>query len=146
MTAPVITGPQKISMTVPVTTNREYMQFVLPVEFSSVDQIPKPNDNSIAIHSIPQRIVAVSTFHGAYSNVFFEQKLNELHRNLLRDELLASVDGGRVVDNENIKWSYAQYNPPFTIPYFRRNEVWIEIPNDQCMPALKTLVESEQSQ
>jgi len=29
------------------------------------------------------------------------------------------------------KFALWQYNPPFTIPHFRRNEVWIELTEEQ---------------
>ncbi len=153
MTAPVITAPEKIAMTSPVVTNRDIMQFVLPFEFTSIDQIPVPTSKRISIKSIPERVVAVTCFPGAYNRNYCMQKLNELHRQLIADRMLVDDEDDKdskigesalattssanppsspatvtVDDSEKqLKWFVAQYHPPFTLPFLRRNEVWVDL-------------------
>lgn len=146
MTAPVITTPEKIAMTSPVVTNRDIMQFVLPFEFTSIDQIPVPTSKRISIKSIPERVVAVTCFPGAYNRNYCMQKLNELHRQLIADHMLVDDEDDKdskigesalamtssatvtVDDSEKqLKWFVAQYHPPFTLPFLRRNEVWVDL-------------------
>lgn len=146
MTAPVITTPEKIAMTSPVVTNRDIMQFVLPFEFTSIDQIAVPTSKRISIKSIPERVVAVTCFPGAYNRNYCMQKLNELHRQLIADHMLVDDEDDKdskigesalamtssatvtVDDSEKqLKWFVAQYHPPFTLPFLRRNEVWVDL-------------------
>ena len=38
-----------------------------------------------------------------------------------------------VADNanmNNVKWEISQYHPPFTLPFMRRNEVWLILDHD----------------
>lgn len=146
MTAPVLTGPKKIDMTAPVLTSNSFMQFVLPAEFVSLEQIPSPKDESISIKSVPRRIVAVTRFSGSYSRTYFDEKLQELYNSILKDDWLKVADDKDSSENRSVvdrlPWSFAQYNPPFTLPPFRRNEVWIEIPPQQFTVKLEEMVRS----
>ena len=137
MTAPVITKPEKIAMTSPVITQSnqdEVMQFVLPSDYTSLEQIPIPSNKRVAIKSIPSKLVAVTKFSGSYSKDYFDKKLKELYEHILADSLVPEYDQDLAppIDNSKgdittLKWNAAQYHPPFTIPFLRRNEVWIEL-------------------
>ena len=145
MTAPVITKPEKIAMTAPVVSGHEYMQFVLPFEYMTVDQVPKPTNSNIRIRAIPQRVVAVSRFSGWYNRDFVLRKLQELHRQLQKDNILSDVaEAGREESaadlSERLVWSVAQYHPPFTLPFLRRNEIWIELDQSQSR-VLRSLID-----
>eukprot|EP01040_Poterioochromonas_malhamensis_P006176 gene6176-6646_t len=147
MTAPVLTGPTKLEMTAPVvTTSNEYMQFVLPFHFTSLEQIPTPTSSSVTIRSIPPRLVAVNRFSGSFSKQFFDDKVAELYEQLLKEDLMKAKETGtekgeRHILPQGITWSYAQYNPPFTIPFLRRNEVWIDLTEDILSERLQKLVQ-----
>jgi hypothetical protein len=139
MTAPVITKPEKISMTAPVVNTKDKMQFVLPFEYTSLDQIPKPTNKRITLRAIPERLIAVTKFSGLYNRNTCMKKLQMLHRQLLTDnflnnEPLPTSDTSKTLDaltadSEHTleKWEVSQYHPPFTIPFLRRNEVWVEL-------------------
>lgn len=129
MTAPVITGgPKQLAMTAPVVTGQDFMQFVLPFELKKLEDVPKPNNKDITIRQVPRKVVAVARFSGSFSQALFSAKLEELYQKLKQDQVV--TDGELVKKDDHLgglPWSYAQYNPPFTLPMFRRNEVWIEL-------------------
>jgi hypothetical protein len=114
MTSPVITS-KKIAMTTPVISNADAMSFVLPAEYRR-DEVPEPLNSKIKIQEIPPRVLAVIRFKGRAS-----------------DDDVAEVTGRllKVLDSENIqtvgKPFLMRYNSPFTPGFLRRNEVGIEI-------------------
>lgn len=128
MTAPVLmdAGPTssakkgtKLSMTSPVLTDDKVMSFVLPFEFTTIAQVPRPTDSRVSIKEVPGRVVAVDCFSGWYSDSIGQQQLAKLCDHLRSEGLLCS--------DENVVWTVAQYHPPFTIPFLRRNELWVEL-------------------
>ena len=62
MTAPVLMEPKKTGNTGPLLIDQETMSFVLPFEFTKLEQIPKPVDKRIKIKGIPSRIIEVDGF------------------------------------------------------------------------------------
>lgn len=125
MTSPVITvAPQKLSMTSPVINQKDTMSFVLPFSYTSVKQLPVPNDARIVLRAVPSRIIAVTVFSGWYSASEGEKQLTKLKAWLESDHVIPE---GSVEKPESPKWSVAQYHPPFTIPFLRRNEIWVEL-------------------
>lgn len=111
---------QDIPMTAPVfmdqnNQNSETMSFVLPSNFSYTDA-PKPKDPSVKLEEITDYTVAAITFNG-----FLRQDNIEKHKNLLKDW----------IEKKQLKVigpaKAAGYNPPFTIPAFRRNEILIPV-------------------
>lgn len=147
MTAPVITTeprPQKLAMTAPVvTTPDDAMQFVLPFEYTDVAQAPQPMNKAVRLKAVPPRIVAVTRFSGWYSKSIGHQKLKQLHQALARDELISEAE--RTAEPESLQWNVAQYHPPFTLPFLRRNEVWIEL-QPSSSPAVAELVKKYDSE
>lgn len=125
MTSPVITvAPQKIPMTSPVINQKDTMSFVLPFNYTSVKQLPVPNDARIVLRAIPGRIIAVTAFSGWYTASEGEKHLTKLKAWLLSDNVIPPESAEKP---ESLKWSVAQYHPPFTIPFLRRNEIWVEL-------------------
>mmetsp|Transcript_25673 Transcript_25673/g.24531 ORF Transcript_25673/g.24531 Transcript_25673/m.24531 type:complete len:223 (-) Transcript_25673:317-985(-) len=132
MTSPVIGEPTKLSMTSPVVDEMGSMSFVLPFSFTKIDQLPVPIDKRISLKEIPRRILAVVSFSGWYSQAEGNKQLNKLKTWLESDKLIPE---GSINDANSVKWSVAQYHPPFTLPFLRRNEIWIEL--DEKNEAIK---------
>lgn len=120
MTAPVINEPKRMAMTAPVINSKdEIMSFVLPFNLKQMSDIPQPTDERVRIREVPQRVLAVKAFSGWYSDAEATKQREELKKALEADQL--------VRDGEAFEWSVAQYHPPFTLPFMRRNEIWIQL-------------------
>jgi effector-binding domain-containing protein len=120
MTAPVLQeSGQKIAMTAPViqegTEDHWFVRFVMPHKYT-METLPKPNNPEVKIREIPSKRVAVIRFSGIATETLLKYKEDEL-RDFLEKE--SKNSGGLAL--------YAFYNPPWTLPFFRRNEVMIEI-------------------
>ncbi|KAI3966124.1 hypothetical protein MKW92_019965 [Papaver armeniacum] len=132
MTTPVITRKaqsdgEKMAMTTPVITKLSEdkdewkMSFVLPSKYGA--DLPIPKDPSVRITKVPNKIVAVSAFSGfviVQDVIKRESKL----RNALKSNTEFRVKDDAVVE-------VAQYNPPFTLPFARRNEIALELERKQ---------------
>lgn len=130
MTAPVITASStstKIDMTGPVVTEnrggKKVMKFMLP--YDELSKIPKPIDRSIKIEEIPSQMGAVHRYNGPWDETHSEEIATDLGLQLQRDGV--NITQEYVLAN----WQFWGYNPPFTIPYFRRNEVWVTLSREQ---------------
>ena len=121
MTAPVEMEPlpQKINMTKPVLTegsdNNWIVSFIMPNEFT-LATLPKPNNKSIKILSLPKEKYAVIVFSGLVRESSYLEKERSLNQFIKEKELKASGE---------IK--IARYNPPWTLPFFRRNELMLKV-------------------
>ena len=142
MTAPVITnevqskGGKQIAMTAPVVTTNAYMQFILPSEYDSPGKIPKPLDSTVRIAEVPSAVGAVYRFSGWVNTEQATEKIKSLNNQL-------NEDGVSIKEEEAIARSQLwQFHPPFTIPFLRRNEVWIELTEKQVRDLMKKFEES----
>lgn len=120
MTAPVQQQEStKIAMTAPVqqqfTGAYWKISFVMPSEYT-METLPKPVNEHVTIKEIPAKIFAVITFSGTNLDRNVKDHENQLMAYVGTKEL--SVIGTP---------KYAFYNPPWTLPPMRRNEVMIEI-------------------
>lgn len=125
MTAPVIADPAgtssgtDIAMTAPVL--QEYSQggwryaFVLPADFT-LETAPKPLDENIKLAEVPGKKVAVIQYSGFWSEESMQDKTSELNNWISANNLTSTSEP---------RW--AGYNPPWTIPFLRRNEVMIDV-------------------
>ncbi|MBT8135218.1 MAG: heme-binding protein [Gammaproteobacteria bacterium] len=125
MTAPVIADQAAaspgtdIAMTAPVL--QEYSQggwryaFVLPAD-STLETAPKPLDDKVRLAQVPAKKVAVVQFSGFSSEERMQDKTSELNGWISANELTPLSEP---------RW--AGYNPPWTIPFLRRNEVMIDV-------------------
>ncbi|KAL2610743.1 hypothetical protein R1flu_029316 [Riccia fluitans] len=129
MTTPVLTRrkesqSQKMEMTTPVLTQKPSsteswrMAFLLPSKFNE-ENLPIPENSSVKIRRVPAKLVAVTAFSGYVTDNLVKQKEGELRRALQKDGLV------RVKDS--VQPEIAQYNPPFTPPFMRRNELSVEV-------------------
>lgn len=111
---------EKIAMTAPVEPsrtrdNRVYMRFFLPAKFDR-ETAPRPLDPRITIVDVPVQTVAVLRFSGFGG----EDTVAEKKRELLRS--LATTSWKPLSDS--VVYSY---DPPWTLPFFRRNEVVVAV-------------------
>jgi hypothetical protein len=125
MTAPVLMSTEqdkgtKISMTAPVFMDTEderesVMSFVLPEEFK-LENAPKPTDPELQLNQLKNYKVAAITFSGLLSKNNIKK-----HKDILDNWI--KTQGYKKTGS----YKTAGYNPPYTIPFFRRNEVLIPI-------------------
>ena len=124
MTAPVTMEGQsiknqKIAMTAPVNIEKEggswTVSFVMPAQYT-VDTLPKPLNPQVIIKSIPASKKAVITFSGFYDIDKVGQKTKAL------EEWISSKNLHPISAP-----TFARYNPPWTLPFMRRNEILIDV-------------------
>lgn len=113
---------EKMSMTTPVITNRDTMSFVMPSGFTA-ENAPAPTDADLQVQDVPKQIVAVREFTGLVT-----EKESAKQRAALEDSLLA--DG---LEFDNLSFKTLQYNPPYTLPWIRRNEVTLIVTSEVAM-------------
>lgn len=120
MTAPVTQqGSEKIAMTAPVTQqgdgNTWRVRFIMPSKYT-METLPKPNNSAVALKEIPAKRIAAIRFSGFNTNDNLNRHAKELNAFLGEQNLTALSP-----------LNYAFYNPPWTLPFLRRNEVLVEV-------------------
>jgi hypothetical protein len=122
MTAPVEQEKaRKIAMTAPVeqekarTGNVWTVRFIMPREWT-MKTLPAPSDPRVSLKPYPARRFLAITFSGVARDPTIAEKSDEL-RNYAAAHKLSSV-GEPVL---------AFYNPPWTLPFLRRNEIMLEL-------------------
>jgi len=124
MTAPVTVEDQaaksaKIAMTVPVgiesKAGKWSVSFVMPAEYT-MESIPKPINPLVELRQIPAVKKAVISFTGFYNQQKVAEKTVELEQ-WMKARNLQGVGTPH----------FARYNPPWTLPFMRRNEVMINL-------------------
>lgn len=121
MTAPVAQeqgrgAGEKIAMTAPVATERGpggewVIRFFMPSEHT-LDSLPTPNDDRVELVTVPAETVAVLRFSGVASTDAIAARTGELLSSLHDAEIEPK--------SEPVTWFY---DPPWTVPFRRRNEV-----------------------
>ncbi|MEB3329231.1 MAG: heme-binding protein [Candidatus Sericytochromatia bacterium] len=131
MTAPVTMEPQPLPMTAPVTMEPQplpatapaglaagegewTMTFVLPAGVTAANA-PQPLDEAVTVRDLPAQEIAAIRFSGLYDEATFRQQEGRLR---------AWLPAGREPAGP-ARW--AGYNPPFTLPFLRRNEVLLPL-------------------
>lgn len=123
MTAPVMeqaAPSEKIAMTAPVTEQQtnsgaRVVSFIMPSEYT-METIPKPNNPAVTLVEVPAKRFAAHRFSGRVPLKKAESKKQFLLDALTRDGV--TTIGAPML---------AQYNPPWTPPFMRRNEVLIVV-------------------
>ena len=139
MTAPVTMEPvtaasQKIAMTVPVAmeplpaagqasqtpqamqgAKRWRVHFVMPGNYT-LSTLPKPNNPAVQLRAVPDKTWAVLSYSGFNTEAGVQQRSDELLAWLAAQKM-------KTVGSPQL----ARYNPPWTLPMFRRNEIMLEI-------------------
>ena len=121
MTSPVTTQPTsvKIAMTAPVTTQAAAtgmrVTFTMPASFT-LATLPTPNDRAVVLEAVDVRLVAVRRFSGFAGDAAVEREQQALLNGL-------AALGVRSIGAVEL----ARYDPPWTLPFLRRNEVAVEV-------------------
>ena len=127
-------GSEKISMTAPVSVYEKSEQismtaplgvqevkdgwkvyFVMPSKYT-LDSLPKPNNAQVSIKQIPAKKFAVIRFSGLVDEEKMNKKVKDLNEWIVSRNL-------KPISNPEL----ARYNPPWTLPFLRRNEVMVEV-------------------
>ncbi|KFK36697.1 hypothetical protein AALP_AA4G157400 [Arabis alpina] len=124
MTSPVITKEsEKIEMTSPVVTKEGgggkkmvTMQFLLPEIYKKAEDAPRPTDERVKIREEEGRKYGVVKFSGTAAETVVSEKVKKLSSDLEKDGFKITGD-----------FILARYNPPWTLPPFRTNEVMIPV-------------------
>jgi hypothetical protein len=122
MTAPVIeadSGPEQIAMTAPVLEEprpgTRRVAFVVPAAYTA-ETAPRPTNPAVSIRSVGPERVACLRFTGRATDKQVAAKTEVLFRFLARDRR-EPIGPPRV----------AQYNPPWTPFFLRRNEILVTV-------------------
>lgn len=120
---------QKIAMTAPVqetlVEDAPVMAFTMPGQYSLGD-LPEPADPRVSLAEVPARTVAVIRFSGWATGSRVKSRTRELLTTLqARNIAVVGVP------------SLNQYNPPWTLPFLRRNEIMVEVNEPANAPAAR---------
>jgi hypothetical protein len=139
MTAPVTasrSAGEKIAMTVPVTSERarndelqsatplctvscagEYIvRFTMPARYSSVEDLPAPNDPRVVLEEVPEHLAVATAFGGRLDDVATAAAVERL-------EEWAEREGLEIAGEPEA----AQYDAPWKPGFIRHNEVIIPV-------------------
>lgn len=110
---------EDLPMTTPVVTSmrdgRYQMSFVMPPG-RPLSTLPRPKDPRVVLREVPARRLAVLPFRGRFTHDNIAA-----HERALLERL---VEAGLVARGSIF---FAGYDSPATLPFLRRNELWIEI-------------------
>ena len=124
MTTPVTIEGQtpksaKIAMTSPVSIESNAGQwivsFVMPAQYT-MENLPKPLNSKVQLRQIPAVKRAVINFSGFYNANKVAERTFELEEWMKTKNLQAASAP-----------KFARYNPPWTLPFMRRNEIMIDV-------------------
>ena len=121
MTAPVAQerAGQKIAMTAPVTQTQQdgawVVRFTMPSAYS-LETLPEPNDPRVHLRVVSPARFAVDRFSGLADKKSVDAKTADLEGSVRAHGLHAIGPA-----------SLAQYDPPWTLWFMRRNEVMIPV-------------------
>ena len=122
MTAPVLqerATSETIAMTAPVTqsgADRAWVvRFTMPSSYT-LETLPTPNDARVRLVPVSAQRYAVVRFSGLAQPDDIERRTGTL-RTFMEQQKLSAVGAPLL----------SRYNPPWTLWFMRRNEVWIPI-------------------
>lgn len=121
MTAPVITKSSASAMPAPVVTKSGdedvmVMEFMLPDKYKKAEEAPEPVDERVVIREEKERKYGVVKFSGSATEEVVKERVGKLREGLERD-------GVKVVG----EFLLGRFNPPWTLPMFKTNEVMIPV-------------------
>ncbi len=109
---------QKIAMTAPVQqtmAGEKEMAFMMPAEYALKD-LPQPEDQRVSFREAPAYTAAVIQFSGWAS----AEKADENWQHFRRFLITKGID---ITGEPTLN----QYNPPWTLPFMRRNEIIVPV-------------------
>ena len=113
---------QKIAMTAPVMVQHQGsesgMSFVVPREVAA-GKVPAPKAAEVSVDTMPAARFAVFTYSGRRTDKNEAEALGKLRAWMQRKNLRA--------EGEPV---FAYYDPPWTLPFMRRNEVMLRVATD----------------
>jgi hypothetical protein len=113
MTAPVIIeGNKSLDKNV---NNQWTVSFLMPAG-STLENLPKPLDPQVKIRELPAEKRAVIIFSGFYNEEKVQDKTQALREWMKTKNLKPTGEP-----------QFARYNPPWTLPFMRRNEILIQV-------------------
>ncbi len=121
MTAPVQVAQKgvEIAMTAPVqsvNTDRGWtISFIVPKKYTW-ETVPKPTNSLVYLRNVPGELQAVKIFSGRWTEENTSKAREELYKKL--SDVNVNTIGESIT---------AAYNSPFSIPWFRRNEIIVTI-------------------
>ncbi len=121
MTAPVLQEKERMAMTMAAPVIQEatdqgwVMSFVMPKQFTMAT-IPVPGDPKVQLQQVAGKEIAVRSYTGWTS----EQTISELGEEL---ERWSKNQGFKAVSAPRS----ARYDPPWAIPFLRRNEIHLDV-------------------
>jgi len=127
MTAPVIAEPRKntgtiIPMTSPVIASPKQserqgwiLKFVLPASLA-IETAPQPTDPRLTLKHTPEKLVAAISYSGLWSENAYQEQVTQLQSWLASKQYKSTSLP-----------SFAGYDPPWALPFLRRNEVLIDV-------------------
>ena len=112
-------GQEEIAMTAPVATTMgdtdAEMAFTLPAAWT-MENLPSPDDKNVSLRKMPAFTAAVIGFSGWASRGSYTKQLEKLSQQLQQHGFTSA---GEPILN--------QYDPPWKLPFLRRNEVMVAI-------------------
>jgi len=120
---------EAMAMTMPVEisfgdASDANMSFVMPAAVDGASNAPVPDDGAVTVREVPARLVAVVPFPGVAT-------AGEVDRQ--RQKLLGALGAYEPLDAE--QYTVLQYNPPYTLPWRRRNEIAIVVQRVPDVPS-----------
>ena len=109
---------QKIAMTAPVQQSmagEKEMAFMMPAEYA-LEDLPQPEDQRVSFREAPAYTAAVIQFSGWASAEKADENWQQLRRFLIAEGI--DITGEPTLN---------QYNPPWTLPFMRRNEIIVPV-------------------
>ena len=109
---------QEIAMTAPVQQSMKgdrEMAFMMPAEYA-LEDLPEPEDQRVSFREAPAYTAAVIQFSGWASAEKADENWQQLRRFLIAEGI--NITGEPTLN---------QYNPPWTLPFMRRNEIIVPV-------------------
>ncbi len=110
---------EKIAMTAPVTQQASgggwVVRFIMPAQYT-LQTLPRPRNVAVKLRELPAQRLAVIRFSGRATAEALQRETAELQAFVEERHWHALAAP-----------TYAFYNPPWTLPFLRRNEVMIAV-------------------